>query len=67
VANAHAHGHAGIDVMLIGPLDLSINFDVPLDYTNPKARMAGSRSHRLRLHCTVPDPRKIYAPADFTM
>ena len=24
-------------------------------------------THRLRLHSTVPDPRKIYAPADFTM
>ena len=26
-------------------------------------------THRLRLHTssTVPDPRKIYAPADFTM
>jgi 4-hydroxy-2-oxoheptanedioate aldolase len=26
----------GIDVLLIGPSDLSINLDVPLDYTNPK-------------------------------
>ena len=26
----------GIDVLLIGPSDLSINLDVPLDYQNPK-------------------------------
>ena len=26
----------GIDVLLVGPSDLSINIDVPLDYTNPK-------------------------------
>ncbi len=26
----------GIDVLLIGPSDLSINLDVPLDYLNPK-------------------------------
>jgi hypothetical protein len=26
-----------------------------------------NNTHRLRLHSTVPDPRKIYAPADFTM
>lgn len=26
----------GIDVLLIGPSDLSINLDVPLDYPNPK-------------------------------
>ncbi|MEM7078249.1 MAG: aldolase/citrate lyase family protein [Pseudomonadota bacterium] len=26
----------GIDVLLIGPSDLSINLDVPLDYENPK-------------------------------
>ena len=25
----------GIDVLLVGPSDLSINLDVPLDYTNP--------------------------------
>ena len=27
---------AGIDVLLVGPSDLSINLDVPLDYPNPK-------------------------------
>lgn len=26
----------GVDVLLVGPSDLSINLDVPLDYTNPK-------------------------------
>ena len=26
----------GVDVLLIGPSDFSINLDVPLDYTNPK-------------------------------
>ncbi len=26
----------GIDVLLVGPSDLSINLDVPLDYPNPK-------------------------------
>ena len=26
----------GIDVLLVGPSDLSININVPLDYTNPK-------------------------------
>lgn len=30
----------GIDVLLIGPSDLSINLDVPLDYTNPKYHKA---------------------------
>jgi len=29
-------GVSGIDVLLIGPSDLSINLDVTLDYTNPK-------------------------------
>lgn len=27
---------SGIDVLLVGPSDLSINLDVPLDYPNPK-------------------------------
>ncbi|MEE2784861.1 MAG: aldolase/citrate lyase family protein [Pseudomonadota bacterium] len=27
---------SGVDVLLIGPSDLSINLDVPLDYRNPK-------------------------------
>lgn len=27
---------SGIDVLLVGPSDLSINLDVPLDYQNPK-------------------------------
>ena len=31
---------AGIDVLLVGPSDLSINIDVPLDYTNPKYHAA---------------------------
>ena len=31
---------AGIDVLLVGPSDLSINLDVPLDYTNPKYHAA---------------------------
>ena len=30
----------GIDVLLVGPSDLSINIDVPLDYTNPKYHAA---------------------------
>ena len=30
----------GIDVLLVGPSDLSINLDVPLDYPNPKYRGA---------------------------
>ena len=30
----------GIDVLLVGPSDLSINLDVALDYTNPKYRDA---------------------------
>jgi 2-keto-3-deoxy-L-rhamnonate aldolase RhmA len=30
----------GIDVLLIGPSDLSINLDVPLDYRNPKYQAA---------------------------
>lgn len=30
----------GVDVLLIGPSDLSINLDVPLDYTNPKYHAA---------------------------
>ena len=30
----------GIDVLLVGPSDLSINLDVPLDYTNAKYRAA---------------------------
>jgi 2-keto-3-deoxy-L-rhamnonate aldolase RhmA len=29
-------GVPGVDVLLVGPSDLSINLDVPLDYTNPK-------------------------------
>ena len=33
----------GIDVLLIGPSDLSINLDVPLDYTNPKYHEALDR------------------------
>ena len=33
----------GIDVMLIGPSDLSINLDVPLDYTNVKYQKALDR------------------------
>lgn len=30
----------GIDVLLVGPSDLSINLDVPLDYENPKYHAA---------------------------
>ncbi len=30
----------GIDVLLIGPSDLSINLDIPLDYLNPKYKKA---------------------------
>ena len=30
----------GIDVLLVGPSDLSINLDVPLDYQNPKYHAA---------------------------
>ena len=30
----------GIDVLLVGPSDLSINLDVPLDYPNPKYHAA---------------------------
>ena len=33
----------GIDVLLVGPSDLSINIDVPLDYTNPKYHAALDR------------------------
>ena len=33
----------GIDVLLVGPSDLSINLDVPLDYTNPKYHAALDR------------------------
>ena len=33
----------GIDVLLIGPSDLSINLDVALDYTNPKYQDALNR------------------------
>ena len=34
---------AGIDVLLVGPSDLSINLDVPLDYTNPTYHAALDR------------------------
>ena len=34
---------AGIDVLLIGPSDLSINLGVPLDYNNPKYQKALDR------------------------
>lgn len=34
---------AGIDVLLVGPSDLSINLDVPLDYENPKYHAALDR------------------------
>ena len=33
----------GIDVLLVGPSDLSINLDVPLDYENPKYHAALDR------------------------
>ena len=33
----------GIDVLLVGPSDLSINIDVPLDYENPKYHAALDR------------------------
>lgn len=33
----------GIDVLLVGPSDLSINLDVPLDYANPKYHAALDR------------------------
>lgn len=33
----------GIDVLLVGPSDLSINLDVPLDYSNPKYHAALDR------------------------
>ncbi len=33
----------GIDVLLVGPSDLSINLDVPLDYANPKYQAALDR------------------------
>ncbi|MEM7018674.1 MAG: aldolase/citrate lyase family protein [Pseudomonadota bacterium] len=33
----------GVDVLLVGPSDLSINLDVALDYTNPKYRSALER------------------------
>ncbi len=33
----------GIDVLLVGPSDLSINIDVPLDYTNPRYHAALDR------------------------
>jgi len=36
-------GVAGIDVLLVGPSDLSINIDVPLDYENPKYHAALDR------------------------
>ena len=36
-------GVAGIDVLLVGPSDLSINLDVPLDYTNAKYHAALDR------------------------
>lgn len=36
-------GVPGIDVLLVGPSDLSINIDVPLDYENPKYHAALDR------------------------
>ena len=36
-------GVDGIDVLLVGPSDLSINIDVPLDYTNPRYHAALDR------------------------
>ena len=33
----------GIDILLVGPSDLSINLNVPLDYTNPKYHAALDR------------------------
>lgn len=33
-------GVAGVDVLLVGPSDLSINLGMPLDYTNPKYHQA---------------------------